>query len=79
MMQHLQYANLILNFVTIAYFVKKFSNIEDKIEDITDFLHAEKIAAEERRENFDLDLNSRLETLQKMRFSPLRIVPERKQ
>lgn len=79
MMQYLQYANLILNFTAIAYFVKKFHGIEDRVEDIVDFLHTEKVAAEERRENYESDLNVRLETLQKMRFSPLRIVPKREQ
>lgn len=77
MMHYLQYINLFLDLVFLAYFAKKINSIEDRIEDIADFLQTEKVAAEEYRENYESDLNARLETLQKMRFSPLRVVPKR--
>lgn len=75
----IQYVNLGLDLVFIAYFARKLYGIENRIEDIIDFLHAEKVAEDERRSDYESDLNSRLETLQKMRFSPLRIVPKRNQ
>lgn len=75
----IQYVNLVLDLIFIAYFARKLYGIENRIEDIINFLHAEKVAEDERRSDYESDLNSRLETLQKMRFSPLRIVPKRNQ
>jgi hypothetical protein len=73
----MQYASLALDLIFIFYVVKKFYDVENRLEEITEFLSAQRSADEERRNDYEVDLNARLETIQRMRFSPLRVVPKR--
>ena len=75
----IQYVSLGLDLIFIVYFTVKLRGIENNVENIVEFLHAEKVASDERRNDYESNLNSRLETLQKMRFSPLRVVTKRDQ
>jgi len=73
----MQYASLALDLIFIFYVVKKFYDVENRLEEITEFLSAQRSADEARRNDYEVDLNARLETIQRMRFSPLRVVPKR--
>lgn len=72
-----QYVILVVDLMFMAYLVMKIKNFEKKLKDISVALASQKTSTQEEKD-YESDLNSRLDMIQRMRFSPLKVNLERK-